>query len=210
VSDKARLSCILTCQLGLREISSLHSRWHVNAGHGCAVSAHAVNEFDCMVAEAGVQVLDLRSCKYPGANLSGKVLSGALMSDADFSKANLKVCPALLACHHREQCSSTAAAAKRVNGMQVTCCLSPSGLARRREPWAASLRVRRCGQLDIGFPEPTVLGSGNWVSGRPQRLTSRPERPWCTDRTPTPCSALMNSSCTNQSYFRQLRGGHHG
>jgi uncharacterized protein YjbI with pentapeptide repeats len=37
------------------------------------------------------RVLDLRQCKFPGANLSGKVLSGALMSEADFTKANLQV-----------------------------------------------------------------------------------------------------------------------
>jgi uncharacterized protein YjbI with pentapeptide repeats len=39
------------------------------------------------------RVLDLRQCKYPGANLSGKVLSGALMSEADFTKVNLQVPP---------------------------------------------------------------------------------------------------------------------
>jgi uncharacterized protein YjbI with pentapeptide repeats len=37
------------------------------------------------------RVLDLRQCVYKGANLSGKVLSGALMSEADFSGANLRV-----------------------------------------------------------------------------------------------------------------------
>jgi hypothetical protein len=37
------------------------------------------------------KVLDLRQCKYPGANLSAKVLSGALMSNADFTGTNLQV-----------------------------------------------------------------------------------------------------------------------
>lgn len=35
--------------------------------------------------------LDLRQCKYAGTDLSGKVLSGALMSDADFSKTKMQV-----------------------------------------------------------------------------------------------------------------------
>ncbi|PSC69801.1 Thylakoid lumenal kDa chloroplastic [Micractinium conductrix] len=34
--------------------------------------------------------LDLRFCKYPGANLSGKTLSGALMSETDMRGANLR------------------------------------------------------------------------------------------------------------------------
>lgn len=37
------------------------------------------------------QVLDLRFCKFPGANLSGKTLSGALMVDTDLSGANMRV-----------------------------------------------------------------------------------------------------------------------
>lgn len=36
------------------------------------------------------KVLDLRQCVYKGANLSGKTLSGALMSEADYSDANLQ------------------------------------------------------------------------------------------------------------------------
>ena len=39
------------------------------------------------------RVLDLRQCRFPGANLSGKVLSGALMSEADFSNSDLKARP---------------------------------------------------------------------------------------------------------------------
>ena len=51
------------------------------------------------------KLLDLRQCKFPGADFSSKVLSGGLMSDADFSNTKLvetvltKVCsvnPALL------------------------------------------------------------------------------------------------------------------
>lgn len=37
------------------------------------------------------QILDLRQCSYKGKNLSAKVLAGALMSDADFSDANMQV-----------------------------------------------------------------------------------------------------------------------
>ena len=33
--------------------------------------------------------MDLRSCVYTGANLSDKVLSGALVSEADFSKTTM-------------------------------------------------------------------------------------------------------------------------
>jgi uncharacterized protein YjbI with pentapeptide repeats len=36
------------------------------------------------------KLLDLRQCVYTGKNLSGKVLAGALMSDADFSNANMQ------------------------------------------------------------------------------------------------------------------------
>ena len=36
------------------------------------------------------KALDLRQCNYKGANLSAKVLSGAFMSDADFSNANMR------------------------------------------------------------------------------------------------------------------------
>ncbi|GBF99568.1 hypothetical protein Rsub_12193 [Raphidocelis subcapitata] len=36
------------------------------------------------------KILDLRKCVYAGKNLSGKVLAGALMSDADFSNANMQ------------------------------------------------------------------------------------------------------------------------
>jgi len=36
------------------------------------------------------KLLDLRQCMFKGANLSGKVLSGALMSDADFSDTNMQ------------------------------------------------------------------------------------------------------------------------
>lgn len=39
------------------------------------------------------RVLDLRKCEYKGANLAAKVLSGALMSEADFSKTNMRVRP---------------------------------------------------------------------------------------------------------------------
>ncbi len=35
------------------------------------------------------KVLDLRKCSYKGANLNGKQLPGALMSDSDFSGAQL-------------------------------------------------------------------------------------------------------------------------
>ena len=35
------------------------------------------------------KLLDLRQCKYPGADFSAKVLSGGLMSDADFSNTKL-------------------------------------------------------------------------------------------------------------------------
>ncbi len=37
------------------------------------------------------KILDLRQCVYKGADLRAKVLAGALMSDADFSGANLQV-----------------------------------------------------------------------------------------------------------------------
>jgi hypothetical protein len=37
------------------------------------------------------KILDLRKCDYSGKNLSGKVLAGALMSDANFAKTNLQV-----------------------------------------------------------------------------------------------------------------------
>ena len=35
------------------------------------------------------KLLDLRQCQYPGADFSAKVLSGGLMSDADFSNTTL-------------------------------------------------------------------------------------------------------------------------
>ena len=37
------------------------------------------------------KVLDLRKCSYAGADLRAKVLSGALMSDANYTGANLQV-----------------------------------------------------------------------------------------------------------------------
>lgn len=37
------------------------------------------------------KVLDLRNCGYKGADLQKKVLSGALMSGADYTGANLQV-----------------------------------------------------------------------------------------------------------------------
>ena len=49
------------------------------------------------------KLLDLRQCKFPGADFSSKVLSGGLMSDADFSNTKLvetvltKVCSVNLA-----------------------------------------------------------------------------------------------------------------
>lgn len=36
------------------------------------------------------RTLDMRLCDYTGANLSGKVLAGALMSDANLSGTNLQ------------------------------------------------------------------------------------------------------------------------
>jgi uncharacterized protein YjbI with pentapeptide repeats len=36
------------------------------------------------------RVLDLRKCQFDGADLSAKTLSGALMSDASFKKANMQ------------------------------------------------------------------------------------------------------------------------
>ena len=36
------------------------------------------------------RVLDLRKCEFDGADLSTKVLSGALMSEASFKGANMK------------------------------------------------------------------------------------------------------------------------
>ncbi len=45
----------------------------------CCVQANAVSD----------KILDLRKCSYKGANLSGKTLAGALLSDADLSGTNL-------------------------------------------------------------------------------------------------------------------------
>ena len=36
------------------------------------------------------KLLDLRKCKLPGANLSGKTLSGGIFVDADLSGSNLR------------------------------------------------------------------------------------------------------------------------
>lgn len=36
------------------------------------------------------KILDLRKCNYNGKDLSAKVLSGALVSDADFSNSTMK------------------------------------------------------------------------------------------------------------------------
>ena len=36
------------------------------------------------------RILDLRKCEYKGADLRAKVLAGALMSDADFTGANMQ------------------------------------------------------------------------------------------------------------------------
>ena len=51
------------------------------------------------------KVLDLRKCDYQGANLNGKQLPGALMSESNFSGAKMveatmtKVGLALICCH---------------------------------------------------------------------------------------------------------------
>lgn len=36
------------------------------------------------------KILDLRKCQFQGANLSAKVLAGALLADADLSKSNMR------------------------------------------------------------------------------------------------------------------------
>ena len=46
----------------------------------CIVQANAVSD----------KVLDLRQCKLHGSDLTAKVLSGALVADADFSRTNLR------------------------------------------------------------------------------------------------------------------------
>ena len=38
------------------------------------------------------KVLDLRQCSYVGADLRAKVLSGALMANANYTGANMQVC----------------------------------------------------------------------------------------------------------------------
>lgn len=50
-------------------------------------------QFRLMCSQANAvsdKLLDMRKCSYKGANLTAKVLAGALMSEADLSGANLQ------------------------------------------------------------------------------------------------------------------------
>ena len=57
---------------------------------------HALHSVMCMVLtmyktdSSPPSILDLRKCEYKGADLRAKVLAGALMSDADFTGANMQ------------------------------------------------------------------------------------------------------------------------
>lgn len=67
----------------------LVSTEHVHSGLDtlCAVTFADYDTNDILQANAvSDKLLDLRSCVYTGKNLADKVLSGALVSEADFSK----------------------------------------------------------------------------------------------------------------------------
>ena len=80
------LLCCCRCLLGSRNPKRGHCRADPNRCDRGYVGntigqANAVSD----------RVLDLRKCVYKGADLSAKVLSGALMSEADFSGTTMRV-----------------------------------------------------------------------------------------------------------------------
>ena len=69
------MSCLLVNAVVLQDpafkLSTTHTTFHLQA--------NAVSD----------KLLDLRSCVYTGKNLADKVLSGALVADADFSNTTM-------------------------------------------------------------------------------------------------------------------------
>ena len=84
------------------------SRAEHQIAHSCSARMlHSLITFFLQANAVADKVLDLRQCKYPGADFSAKVLSGGLMSDADFS--NTKLVETVLTKVRGRRCDSTLA-----------------------------------------------------------------------------------------------------